>query len=86
MRTARVYESPNTIPEFGRASHVGTEAVYAPETYRNRVGQKCFVCNPYWMQHLVRPCLFNHLGKGNKVGSPVLMLWGLPTTGAGHCP
>jgi len=31
MRTARVYESPNTIPEFGPASHVGTEAVTRPK-------------------------------------------------------
>ena len=54
--------------------------------YRNRVGQNSFVCNPYWMQHLVRPCLFNQLGNGNKVGSPVSTFWGLPTTGAGHCP
>jgi hypothetical protein len=47
-----------------------TEAVTRPNPTGTRMTE-FVVCNPYWMQHLVRPYVFEQLGNGNKVGSPV---------------
>jgi hypothetical protein len=86
MRAARGYESLIAILNPGQLSHSGTTAVCAPEPYRNRGDRKTFACNPYWMQHLVRPQVSGQLRNGNKVGSPVSTLAGLPTTGMEDCP
>ena len=74
IRAARGYESPTAILNPGQLSYSGTRAVYAPEPYRNRDAETVVLCNPYWMQHLVRPCPSEQLGNGNKVGSPLSTL------------
>ena len=86
MRAARGYESPTAILNPGQLSIFEPELFYLPEPYRNRDDRKPCVCNPYWMQHLVRPHASEQLRNGNKVGSPLSTLAGLLTPGAEHCP
>ena len=43
-------------------------------------------CNPYWMQYLVRHCVFEQLGNGNKVGSSVSTQVRLTKAGCGAMP
>jgi len=71
MRAARGYESPTAILNPGQLSIFEPELFYLPEPYRNRDNRNSCVCNPYWMQHLVRPHASEQLRNGNKVGSPV---------------
>ena len=47
---------------------------------------KLFVCNPYWMQHLLRPLVSEQLGNGNKVGSSVSTYGALTKAGYGGMP
>ncbi len=86
MRAARGYESPNAILNPGQLPILELELFYLPEPYRNRDAEIAVLCNPYWMQHLVRPHVSGQLRNGNKVGSPLSTLAGLPTPGMGHCP
>src|SRR5437762_7706452 len=48
-----------------------TEAASCPNPTGTGIAETLNVCNPYWMQYLVRHCVFEQLGNGNKVGSSV---------------
>jgi hypothetical protein len=86
MRAARGYESPTAILNPGQLPILEPELYCVPEPYRNRDDKNYCLCNPYWMQHLVQPQASGQLRNGNKVGSPVSTLAGLPTPGMEACP
>ena len=52
---ARVSAEPNAIPKSGPASHRLTEAACRPNPTGTGMTEALNVCNPYWMQYLVRP-------------------------------
>jgi hypothetical protein len=81
-RLREPYRHPESGPAFLFWNQSCLRARNLPELGCRNPG----VCNPYWMQHLVRLLVSEQLGNGNKVGSPVSTLAGLPTPGVEDCP
>jgi hypothetical protein len=81
----RGYETPTPFLNQGQLPILELSCFTRPKPTGTGFAE-LFVCNPYWMQHLVRPHVSGQLRNGNKVGSPMSTTAWLTNAGYGALP